>query len=126
MRGMTPRILPSDPSSEYWFEEGCFITELLNEPGDPGVSIARVRVPAKGTTRWHRLAGITERYVILAGSGRVEIGELAPQDVQPGDVVVIPPGMRQRIANRSDEDLVFLAICSPRFVREAYEYPDGA
>ena len=121
----TPRILPAAAASESWFEEGCYITELLNDPADPAMSIARARVPVGGTTRWHRLAGITERYVILEGRGRVEVGETAPQVVLPGDVVVIPPGMRQRIANTGDTDLVFLALCSPRFMREAYEYPDG-
>lgn len=122
---MTAKILTHDPAAEYWFEEGCHIAELLNDADDPSVSIARARVPAGGITRWHRLAGISERYVILAGHGDVEIGELPATRVRPGDVVVIPPGMRQRIANRGDTDLVFLAICTPRFVRDAYEYPDG-
>ncbi|MFZ5755939.1 MAG: cupin domain-containing protein [Pseudomonadota bacterium] len=114
-----------DPKDEYWFEEGCWIAELLNDPDDPGVSIARVRVPAGGVTRWHRLAGIAEHYVIQEGRGRVEIGELPPQDVMPGHVVSIPPGTRQRIANTGGGELVFLAVCTPRFVRDAYEYPEG-
>lgn len=122
---MKADIHTPDPKQEYWFEEGCYITELVNDPADPGVSIARVRVPAGGTTRWHRLAGITERYVLLAGTGRVEVGELPPQEISAGAVVTIPPGMRQRIANTGTGDLVFLAICAPRFVREAYEYPEG-
>jgi mannose-6-phosphate isomerase-like protein (cupin superfamily) len=33
---------------------------------------------------------------------------------------VIPPGARQRIASGGIEDLVFLAICTPRFERAAY------
>ena len=58
---------------------------------------------------------------ILQGRGRVEVGDLAPQEVGPGDVVLIPPSVRQRIANTGREDLVFLAICTPRFRNEAYE-----
>jgi oxalate decarboxylase/phosphoglucose isomerase-like protein (cupin superfamily) len=41
--------------------------------------------------------------------------------VAPGDVVLIPPGCRQRISNVGNEDLIFLAICTPRFRDEAYE-----
>lgn len=123
---MQAAVVRDDPSREYWFEEGCFITELLNTQDDPAASIARARVPAGGVTRWHRLAGIAERYVIVAGKGRAEVGDLAPQDVGPGDVVLIPAGMRQRIANTGDGDLVFLAICTPRFTRDAYEYPGGS
>lgn len=29
------------------------------------------------TTRWHRVKGTSERYVILEGKGRVEVGTLA-------------------------------------------------
>lgn len=105
---------------ETWFREGCFIAEWCNVESDPGASIARARVPAGTTTRWHRLDGITERYVILEGRGRAEIGDAEPFDVQSGDVVIIEPGERQRIANTGDDDLLFLAICTPRFRIEAY------
>jgi mannose-6-phosphate isomerase-like protein (cupin superfamily) len=73
------------------------------------------------TTRWHRLLDTAERYVILGGTGRVEIGELAPRAVGPGDVVLIPPLCRQRIANTGTADLVFLAICTPRYTEAVYE-----
>jgi mannose-6-phosphate isomerase-like protein (cupin superfamily) len=121
---MKPRILFHDPAGEYWFEEGCFVSELLNDADDAALSIARIRVPVGGTTHWHRLAGIAERYVIQSGHGRVEVGEQSPQDVAAGDVVVIPPGVRQRIANTGDDELVFLAICTPRFVPAAYTVLD--
>jgi oxalate decarboxylase/phosphoglucose isomerase-like protein (cupin superfamily) len=51
----------------------------------------------------------------------IQVADLAPQDVGPGEVVLIPPSARQRIANTGKEDLVFLAICTPRFRQEAYE-----
>jgi mannose-6-phosphate isomerase-like protein (cupin superfamily) len=118
---MKPAIRPVDPAAEYYFAEGCYITELSNTPDDAEASIARARVAPGVTTRWHRLAGITERYVILEGRGRVEVGDLALQEVAPGDVVLIPPSCRQRIANVGKTDLVFLAVCTPRFLRERYE-----
>ena len=77
------------------------------------------------TTRWHRLREAAERYVILAGAGNVEVGNLPAQRVAPGDVVLIPPDSRQRIANIGDADLVFLAICTPRFRPEVYEDLDS-
>jgi mannose-6-phosphate isomerase-like protein (cupin superfamily) len=108
------------PGQEYWFEEGCYILELLNDPADPDVSVARARVPAGTTTAWHFLHGTTERYVILSGSGEVGVGDDPPAAVGSFDVVVIPPGVRQRIRNTGAEDLVFLAICSPRFRSDNY------
>jgi mannose-6-phosphate isomerase-like protein (cupin superfamily) len=113
-----------DSRTEFYTDEGCFIVELSNCDGDPDASIARARVPLGVTTRWHRLSGITERYVLLSGAGRVEVGDLPAQDVYPGDVVLIPPDCRQRITCLGSEDLVFLAICTPRFRPEAYEDVD--
>jgi mannose-6-phosphate isomerase-like protein (cupin superfamily) len=118
---MHPEIRTVDEDSECYTEEGCHILELSNSPVDPDVSVARARVVPGVTTRWHRLNGVAERYVILAGSGRVEVGELPPQEIKPGAVVLIPPGCPQRITNTGSGELVFLAICSPRFTPAVYE-----
>jgi len=114
-------ILRLDSAAEFFTPELCFINELSNSANDPGVSIARARVAPGVTTRWHRLKDTTERYIILEGRGRVEVGELPPQEVGPGDVVLIPPLCRQRITNVGVTDLVFLALCTPRFRTENYE-----
>ncbi|HWD23237.1 MAG TPA: cupin domain-containing protein [Burkholderiales bacterium] len=118
---MKEAVKRASAQKEFFTSEGCFILELSNSPDDPAVSIARARVAPGVTTRWHRVRDTVERYVILEGKGRVEVGEAAPQEVGPCDVVLIPPACRQRIANTGERDLVFLAICSPRFRSEAYE-----
>ncbi len=104
---------------EYWFEEGCWVTEWANHADDPAASIARIRVPVGGVTRWHALDAIAERYVVLEGRGCAEIGDRAI-DVSTGNVVLIEPGEPQRITNTGDDDLLFLAVCTPRFRIEAY------
>ena len=101
--------------------ERCDIAELSNTPDDPELSVARARVAPGVTTRWHRLEGIAERYVILQGQGRAELGGLPPQELLPGDVLRIAPGQPQRITNTGTEDLLFLALCTPRFRWDAYE-----
>jgi mannose-6-phosphate isomerase-like protein (cupin superfamily) len=119
MREMIRKPVEQD---EYLVDEGCWILELSNDAEDPAVSIARARVPPGQTTKWHKVIGIEERYVILQGSGSVEMGILAPTPVGPGEIVRIPAGDRQRIANIGAEDLVFLCICTPRF-EQAYYRP---
>jgi mannose-6-phosphate isomerase-like protein (cupin superfamily) len=118
---MDPRIRRAKPEDEYYFKEGCHILEMFNAPDDPEVSIARARVAPGVATRRHRLDGITERYVILEGSGQVSLGGQDAQAVGPGDVVFIPSRCPQQIENTGTTDLLFLAICTPRFVPEAYE-----
>ncbi len=122
---MLPPILQPHPAAEVLTGERCHIPELSNSPDDPDMSIARARVEPGVTTRWHRVTDTLERYVILDGVGLMEIGDMPPQEVQAGDVVMIPPSVRQRIANVGTGDLVFLAICTPRFRPEAYEEVAG-
>ena len=118
---MHEEVRTMDPKAEFFTAEGCYINELSNIEADPEASIARARIRPGVTTRWHRLAGTTERYVVLSGAGQVEVGNLPAQSVAPGDVVLIPPGCRQRITCLGNEDLVFLAICTPRFRPKVYE-----
>lgn len=119
---MREGIRRTDPAREYFTREGCHILEVSNVADDPQVSIARARVAPGVTTAWHRLDGIVERYVIVEGTGRVEVGDRPGETVAPGDVVYIPAACRQRIRNIGSTDLVFLAVCTPRFVESAYEH----
>ena len=118
---MKEAIKHQNLSNEFYTFEKCYITELSNTPDDPDVSIARAKVEPGVTTRWHRLMGTAERYYIVNGRGRVEVGKLSPKEVKPGDIVLIPPMCRQRITNIGSEDLVFIAICTPRFSNDVYK-----
>lgn len=117
---MRAEIRRADSADEYLTAERCHILEVANDDGDEQVSIARARVEPGVTTAWHRLEGIGERYLIVSGRGRVEIGDSDALEVGPGDVVRIPANCRQRITNTGREDLVFYAICAPRFRPGAY------
>lgn len=59
----------------------------------------------------------------------MEIGDLEPAEVKPGDVVRIPPGVRQRIKNNGMEDLVSYApvrlllekeVTKPKHIKTEY------
>jgi mannose-6-phosphate isomerase-like protein (cupin superfamily) len=117
---MNAEIRRADPSKESLTHENCFILEVANDAGDPGVSIARARVQPGVTTEWHRVKDIDERYVIVSGTGRVEVGDMPPAVVSEADVVRIPANTPQRITNVGDVDLVFFCVCSPRFLQSAY------
>ena len=110
---MKEAIKHQDLGNEFYIPEKCYITELSNTPDDPYASIARARVEPGVTTRWHRLTGTIERYYIINGKGRMEVGKLPPQEVNAGDVVLIPPMCRQRITNIGSDGHRFLpcALC---------------
>ena len=118
---MRAEIRKANAINETGTQERCHILEVANDPGDETVSIARARVEPGVTTALHRLKGVSERYIIVAGVGRVEVGGLEPTEVAPGDVVRIPPGTPQRIANIGTTDLVFYCVCTPPFTPDCYE-----
>lgn len=119
-RSLPPaRIVHPDTDAEVVTQERCAVLESWNTPLDPQVSIARARVAPGITTQRHTLA-VDERYVVVEGEGIARIGDLEPETVSPGDVVVVPAGTPQQIGNESDSDLVFYCVCSPRFTPDSY------
>lgn len=116
----SPRQPNNDLAGEFYFEEGCFITELSNTEEDPALSISRTRIPVGTTTKRHRLNGIVERYIVERGVGEIEIGDVRTR-VTAGDIVVIPAGESQRLRNQGETDMHLLTLCTPRFEFEAYE-----
>jgi mannose-6-phosphate isomerase-like protein (cupin superfamily) len=117
---MKSAVKKGDAEAEFEIDERCFIIEVANDADDEYLSIARARVDVGVTTAWHRLQGISERYIIISGHGLVEVEDLEATPVGPGDVVRIAPGKAQRIANTGDQQLVFYAVCAPPFTADAY------
>lgn len=105
---------------EAWTAEGCYITEAWNREADSSLSVARARVRRGESTRPHAVEATVERYLLVAGSGVMHVEGLEPAAVGPGDLVLIPEGAVQWIENTGATDLVFYAICTPRFTPSAY------
>ena len=114
-------IFKYQSDTEFSTPERCYIVELYNSGADEACSIARARVEPGVTTQLHALKGTIERYVILEGEGRIEVDGDKPTIVRTCDVVQIPAGISQRITNMGNSDLIFLAVCTPRFRPEHYE-----
>lgn len=120
------RIVCNASTAEFYLPERCHVIEWWNSPDDAHSSIARIRVEPGVSTQLHRLRGTSERYVIVQGRGRMHVGDLPPGEVGPGDAVFIPADVPQRIVNLGDDDLIFVAVCTPRFVPDCYENLEAA
>jgi mannose-6-phosphate isomerase-like protein (cupin superfamily) len=117
-------IIRRSDDREFITPERCWILESWNEPTDPTLSIARARVEPGVTTQPHRLRGVDERYIVVAGHGVARIGDLKPERVGPGDILAIPAGTSQQVTNDGVTDLVFYCVCSPPFTPDCYESLD--
>ncbi|TAJ45498.1 cupin domain-containing protein [Methanofollis fontis] len=92
------------------------LCELLHPAHEEGCanrySLSHAVVPAGEKTLPHLLKTASETYYVLAGEGRMHIGEEnAP--LREGQAVYIPPGAVQWIENTGEGDLLFLAIVDP-------------
>ena len=112
---MTAKQKPAEVATR----ERCFITELLNDPVVPDVSLARTRVEPGVTTELHALS-VLEWYVIERGRGLMKLGGRDAFAVGPGDTIEIATGREQQITNTGDSDLLFLCVCAPRFTPYVY------
>lgn len=104
---------------EFWTEERCYITELLNDRASPDASLAVARVEPGVTTQLHKLVGVSERYIVRKGKGIIEVDGIA-HPLGAGDQAVIPADTAQRITNTGETDLEFYCLCVPRFRPGSY------
>lgn len=116
---MHPALIKAARGKEFATRERCHITEFLNSPAVPDVSLARCRVEPGVTTELHSLT-VAESYVVTAGNGLMEVAGAPAFPVAAGDAVDIPAGQSQRIRNTGSESLVFSCLCRPRFTPAAY------
>ena len=115
----TPFVLLPEQIGEFWTEERCHITELINDPKMPAFSLAIARVEPAVTTQLHALQGISETYILKQGKGVAEV-DGKNISLSKGSSLFIPEGAAQRITNTGDEDLKFYCHCTPRFIPESY------
>ncbi len=101
-------------------KDGSEIRELLAHRNSSieKQSLAEARLPVGGSTTPHYHRQTEEIYYILAGTGRMRIGD-EQRDVGPGDAIAIPPGMVHTICNTGSSALRFLCCCAP-----GYEHDD--
>ena len=71
--------------------------------------LAWYRIAAGGLCTAHRHTGKAETWLIVAGTGRVEIDADA-FDVEPGDVFVTRPGQSHALRNTGTDALIFVNI----------------
>ena len=101
-------------------KDGSEIRELLAHRNSAirNQSLAEARVPVGGSTMEHFHPRAEEIYFVTAGSGKMRI-ENETRDVNIGDAIAIPPGLKHKIWNTGEEVLKILCCCAP-----AYEHSD--
>lgn len=116
--------IPAGDAGEYWTDERCYITELLNSDRSPEVSLAVARIEPGVRTQLHSLTGVEEVYVVRSGRGVIEIDGVE-QALAAGDQAVVAASAAQRITNTGGDDLYCYCLCRPRFRPDCYVDLEG-
>ena len=99
--------------------DGSTIRVLLDSAlgGAREQSLAEASLPASGSTQRHYHARTEEIYVVLEGSGEMEV-DGDRREVVVGDAILIPPGAWHEIRAGADGELRFLCCCAPPYSDE--------
>jgi mannose-6-phosphate isomerase-like protein (cupin superfamily) len=96
-------------------ERGRLRSHFLMDAGDLGarnLSITWVDLPPGAEQRAHSHEESEQVYVIVRGSGRMQVAG-DEEDVTEGDLVFIPPATQHGIVNDGSETLVYVSAASP-------------
>jgi len=96
--------------------DGSTIRVLLDAQlgGASEQSLAEATVAAGARTRRHYHARTEEIYVVLDGSGRMQL-DGDERVVGPDDAILIPPGAWHEIRADPGDELRFLCCCAPPY-----------
>jgi mannose-6-phosphate isomerase-like protein (cupin superfamily) len=99
--------------------DGSEIREMAGPASGNAVnqSLAEATVPAGGATQEHFHRTTEEIYFFTHGHGRMRLGQVE-REVEPGDTVVIPPGVRHKLWNTGAEPMRLLCCCAPAYSHE--------
>ncbi|QGJ69735.1 Acireductone dioxygenase [Planctomycetales bacterium 10988] len=113
-------IINLSETKPFTTKDGSEIRELLayRNSNIRNQSLAEARLPPQAATEPHYHPKAEEIYYITHGQGRMQI-ESSLRDVQVGDAIAIPPGLKHQITNTGEETLRFLCCCAP-----CYEHDD--
>jgi len=103
-------------SRPYITKDGSEIRELMHPDvhGNRNQSLAEAIIHPGCETELHLHHLSEELYYILSGSGQMTLGERV-FSVAAGETICIEPGVRHKIKNTDNQDLIILCCCSPPY-----------
>lgn len=84
---------PSNKGPADWFTGTVRIDPLFTAPSPARAAGATVTFEPSARTAWHTHP-LGQTLIVLAGLGRVQLEGTSIEEIRPGDVVSIPPGVR--------------------------------
>jgi len=95
--------------------DGSTVRELVQVcDGAANQSLAEATVPPGGETVEHLHRTSEEIYRVVAGNGRLKLGD-SIAEIAAGDTALIAPGTPHKLWNAGADPLVLLCCCAPPY-----------
>jgi mannose-6-phosphate isomerase-like protein (cupin superfamily) len=119
------QVRSRDVAEPFTTADGSRIRVLLDAElaGARNQSLAEATLAPGQTTERHYHAETEEIYLVLTGTGEMEV-ERERRQVRPGEAVLIPPGAWHQI-RAGDAELRFLCCCAPPYRHEDTFFAEG-
>ncbi|QWR76419.1 cupin domain-containing protein [Candidatus Magnetomonas plexicatena] len=100
----------------YITKDGSEIRELMHPSvhGNKNQSLASAIIAVGKETLWHKHIATEELYHVVSGTGLMHI-DGDEFEVNPGDTILIEPGLPHKIKNTAVEPLQILCASSPPY-----------
>jgi mannose-6-phosphate isomerase-like protein (cupin superfamily) len=118
---MNPVVDTAHPLKHYVWGDGCDGWNLVDQPG---LSVKQERMPPHTAEAEHYHRKARQFFFILEGTAVFETAE-GQVEVAANQGLEIAPGIKHRIKNDSDTDLVFLLCSQPPTAGDRVESVDG-
>ncbi len=116
---MLVRRLAEAPTEE-WHKLRTTILMDAGELGSRNLSVTWIEVPSGVQQEMHSNEESEQVYVVTRGAGSMTVAGDS-QQIESGDLVMVPPATDHKIANDGSEDLCCISVQSPPItVSEVY------
>ena len=82
--------------------------------GSERVWIGMSKIDPRSTSNRHSHPDKEEIFYVISGRGEIAVG-WERDTIEPGSVIVVPPGSEHQLFNDSDETLKVLSVVAPAF-----------
>jgi mannose-6-phosphate isomerase-like protein (cupin superfamily) len=101
-----------DAAVEEWHRLRVHVLMDAGELGSRNLSVAWVSVPAGAKQTLRSSEEAEQAYVVVRGRGTMSVAG-DTQEVEEGDLILVPPATEHSIGNEGDAELACVSIQSP-------------
>jgi quercetin dioxygenase-like cupin family protein len=92
--------------------------------GSSRMWVGMTKIEPRSRSNRHKHPGQEEIFYVISGRGQITVG-IENDSIEPGSLILVPPGVEHVLFNDGDETLKVLSMVSPPFERSEFDLQHG-